>query len=63
MIELRWIEKRKPLISNSSGVSYPIKILQYRQSFAVDASGSLCPGDWSPWEDVQLVLNEDNEDE
>ena len=61
MIELRWIEKRKPLISNSSGVSYPIKILQYRQSFAVDASGSLCPGNWSTWKDAPLVLDEEKE--
>lgn len=48
MIELRWI------VPDKTTTNPPV--LQWRHCFAADASGALCGGRWSEWEEVPRVV-------
>lgn len=54
MIELRWVRSTKT-------TTEPDK-LQYRVHLPVaDIGGHLCPGDWTDWQDVPLVVTDEQE--
>lgn len=55
MIELRWL--RVPSISTKDDR------LQFRfQQPVVDIAGNLCPGDWTEWAEVPVVIDDLTED-
>lgn len=60
MIELRWLEIgssiKRHVNSPWLAENKERYVLQYRSMTpCADASGALCPGEWSDWQDVPTV--------
>ena len=60
MFELRWA------VQPSTTTKLPV--LQWRHSFAIDASGALCPGEFTEWMGVPIAVvpvkpSKDSDDE